>query len=109
MNSGSRHSMRGELTPPQMTSSRLEPEKLRRPKDTPFRQQKVKSWLPILQPRLVVGIFLAIGIVFIPVGKWFMDQSDKVSSGCGVNAAHFCYRGPRPCGRDEGVMSAGFA
>ena len=47
--------------------------------DTPFRQQRVKSFLPILQPLLVVGIFLAIGVVFIPLGKWFMDESEEVS------------------------------
>lgn len=46
--------------------------------DTPFRQQRVKSFLPILQPVLVVGIFLAIGVVFIPLGKWFIDESKSV-------------------------------
>ncbi|CAM9775858.1 unnamed protein product, partial [Hapterophycus canaliculatus] len=46
--------------------------------DTPFRQQRVKSFLPILQPLVVVGIFFAIGIVFIPLGKWFMDESEEV-------------------------------
>ncbi|CAN0336156.1 unnamed protein product, partial [Laminaria digitata] len=46
--------------------------------DTPFRQQRVKSFLPILQPRLVVGIFFAIGVVFIPLGKWFIDESEQV-------------------------------
>ncbi len=48
--------------------------------DTPFRQQRVKSFLPILQPLFVVGIFLAIGVVFIPLGKWFMDESEEVCS-----------------------------
>lgn len=46
--------------------------------DTPFRQQRVKSWLPILQPPLVVGIFFAIGVVFIPLGKWFQEESNTV-------------------------------
>lgn len=51
------------------------------PADTPFRQQRVKSWLPILQPYLVVCIFFTIGVVFVPLGKWFNDESDQVGQG----------------------------
>ncbi|CAN0131984.1 unnamed protein product [Scytosiphon promiscuus] len=68
----------GTTSPDNPANSYAGEEKSRRPKDTPFRQQRVKSFLPILQPLVVVGIFFAIGIVFIPLGKWFMDESEEV-------------------------------
>eukprot|EP00752_Nemacystus_decipiens_P010452 g9311.t1 len=68
----------GTASPADPTNAYTSEEKSRRPKNTPFRQQRVKSFLPILQPLMVVGIFLAIGVVFIPLGKWFMDESEEV-------------------------------
>lgn len=60
------------------TAVATRPVPLVRRADTPFRQQRVTSFLPILQPLLVVGIFLAIGVAFIPLGKWFIDESEEV-------------------------------
>ncbi|CBJ34092.1 conserved unknown protein [Ectocarpus siliculosus] len=68
----------GTTSPDDPTRAFAPEEKSRRPKDTPFRQQRVTSFLPILQPLLVVGIFLAIGVVFIPLGKWFIEESEEV-------------------------------
>jgi len=39
-----------------------------RPKDTAFRQQRINAWHPILQTSYVIGGFLIIGVVCIPVG-----------------------------------------
>ncbi|CAM9363311.1 unnamed protein product [Ectocarpus sp. 12 AP-2014] len=68
----------GTTSPDDPTRAFAPEEKSRRPKDTPFRQQRVTSFLPILQPLLVVGIFFAIGVAFIPLGKWFIDESEEV-------------------------------
>jgi hypothetical protein len=46
--------------------------------DTPFKQQRLKAWQPILTPLWVVGIFIAIGAVFIPVGIACLAASNSV-------------------------------
>ena len=46
--------------------------------DTPFRQQTVKAWVPVLQPRLVMCLFSIIGIIFIPVGVYLRAQSNSI-------------------------------
>ena len=46
--------------------------------DTPFKQQRMKAWQPILTPIKVIVIFLIIGIIFIPVGTSLLSSSKKV-------------------------------
>lgn len=53
-------------------------EKSRRPDDTPFKQQRMASWQPILTPIKVIIIFLVIGIVFIPVGTSLLASSKEI-------------------------------
>ena len=48
--------------------------------DTPFKQQRMAAWQPILTPVKVIAIFLVIGIVFIPVGTSLLDSSKGVRS-----------------------------
>lgn len=57
----------------------MENEKSRRPADTPFKQQRMTAWQPVLTPIKVILIFFVIGIVFIPVGVTLLDESNNVS------------------------------
>eukprot|EP01097_Dermamoeba_algensis_P011006 TRINITY_DN836_c0_g1_i2.p1 TRINITY_DN836_c0_g1~~TRINITY_DN836_c0_g1_i2.p1 ORF type:complete len:310 (+),score=55.71 TRINITY_DN836_c0_g1_i2:87-1016(+) len=43
-----------------------------------FKQQKLKAWQPILTPIPVISVFLAIGIIFIPVGVGLLIVSNQV-------------------------------
>jgi len=47
-----------------------------RPEDSAFKQQRLKAWQPILTPRWVIGTFILIGIVFVPIGIALKVQSD---------------------------------
>ena len=58
--------------------SLLAESKSRRPLDTPFRQQTLKAWRPILTPKVVVLTFFLVGCVFIPIGCVIITESDKV-------------------------------
>ncbi|CCD26597.1 aminophospholipid translocase regulatory protein CDC50 NDAI_0I00280 [Naumovozyma dairenensis CBS 421] len=42
--------------------------KSRRPPNTAFRQQRLKSWQPILSPRSVLPLLICIVCVFLPIG-----------------------------------------
>ena len=53
--------------------------KSKKPDDTPFKQQRMPSWQPILTPIKVIGIFLVIGIIFIPVGVALINASKNVN------------------------------
>lgn len=50
----------------------------RRPVDSPFYQQRLKAWQPILTPKWVVITFLVIGIPFVAIGFWLKSVSDNV-------------------------------
>jgi len=50
----------------------------RRPPDTPFRQQTLSAWRPILTPAWVIGTFTAVGLVFVPVGIVCLVASQNV-------------------------------
>jgi hypothetical protein len=52
--------------------------KVNRPKGDNFRQQKMSSWQPIMTPFHVVMAFVAIGIIFIPIGTTLMNMSDDI-------------------------------
>ena len=58
--------------------SLLAESKCRRPLDTPFRQQTLKAWRPILTPKVVVLTFFLVGCIFIPIGCVIIAESDKV-------------------------------
>jgi len=49
-----------------------------RPADTPFKQQKLKSWQPLLTPKNVIPIFFIIGIIFTPIGIALYLASESV-------------------------------
>lgn len=53
-------------------------EKTNRPKTDAFRQQKLKSWQPIMTPLKVVILFFAIGIAFIPTGTTLLSNSNDI-------------------------------
>ena len=44
-------------------------EQTRRPLDTALRQQRVDAWYPILHPWWVIGTFVILGAIFVPVGE----------------------------------------
>jgi len=49
-----------------------------RPADTPFKQQKLKAWQPLLTPKNVIPIFFIIGIIFTPIGIALYLASESV-------------------------------
>lgn len=56
----------------------MENEKSRRPANTPFKQQRMTAWQPVLTPIKVILIFFVIGIVFIPVGVTLLEESNDI-------------------------------
>ena len=40
-----------------------------RPADVALKQQRMKSWQPLLDPKWVITCYLMIGIIFIPTGE----------------------------------------
>jgi len=42
------------------------------------KQQRLKAWQPILTPMWVIGTFLVVGIIFLPVGVTLKNESDDV-------------------------------
>lgn len=53
----------------------VEPAQVNRPEDTKFKQQKLDAWQPILTPSWVIGTFLLVGAVFVPVGAYLFKLS----------------------------------
>ena len=53
-------------------------EKSRKPEDTPFKQQRLKAWQPILTPNWVIGTFFIVGLIFIPIGVVLHTESENV-------------------------------
>jgi len=43
-----------------------------------FKQQRLKSWQPILTPFPVIVSFLVVGIIFIPIGSILLNASNNV-------------------------------
>jgi len=39
-----------------------------KPQDTDFKQQRLKAWQPILTPKWVIGTFVVLALIFIPIG-----------------------------------------
>lgn len=50
----------------------------RKPSESAFKQQKLPAWQPILTPRWVIGTFIVVAVVFIPIGIVILDASNKV-------------------------------
>mmetsp|Transcript_12541 Transcript_12541/g.18488 ORF Transcript_12541/g.18488 Transcript_12541/m.18488 type:complete len:378 (-) Transcript_12541:243-1376(-) len=50
----------------------------RMPEDTPFKQQRMKAWQPILIPKIVISILLTIAIIFIIIGAILYASSKNV-------------------------------
>jgi len=50
----------------------------RRPQDSPFFQQRLKAWQPILTPKWVVISFIIVGVIFVPIGIGLKLASDSV-------------------------------
>ncbi|OZJ04521.1 hypothetical protein BZG36_02246 [Bifiguratus adelaidae] len=47
--------------------------------NTAFKQQRLKSWQPLLTPKTVLPILFAVGIVFAPLGGLFLWASETVN------------------------------
>lgn len=69
--------------------------------DTAFRQQRMAAIQPIVTPAWVVGLFMAVGVLFVPLGTWLklkyadvvelMQQYDgpgMIAEGCSISAAN---------------------
>ncbi|KAI8086228.1 CDC50/LEM3 family [Halteromyces radiatus] len=53
--------------------------KSRKPANTAFKQQRLKSWQPLLTPKTVLPTLFAAGIVFAPLGGLFLYESETVN------------------------------
>jgi hypothetical protein len=53
-------------------------EKSKKPEDTPFKQQKLPSWQPVLTPLRIIVSFILVGIIFIPLGVSLRNISDSL-------------------------------
>ena len=47
--------------------------------DSDFQQQRLKAWQPLLTPKWVIGTFLLIGAIFIPIGIVIVVYSNRVT------------------------------
>eukprot|EP01121_Diplochlamys_sp_Union-15-3_P018239 TRINITY_DN6606_c0_g1_i1.p1 TRINITY_DN6606_c0_g1~~TRINITY_DN6606_c0_g1_i1.p1 ORF type:complete len:308 (-),score=52.15 TRINITY_DN6606_c0_g1_i1:36-959(-) len=50
----------------------------KKPNNSAFKQQKLKAWQPILTPIPVITTFFIIGVIFIPLGVFFLITSNQV-------------------------------
>ncbi|KNC56290.1 Ala-interacting subunit 5 [Thecamonas trahens ATCC 50062] len=53
-------------------------EKSRRPAASLLKQQKLPAWQPVLTPRVVIIGFLAVGLLFVPLGIAFLAAANSV-------------------------------
>ncbi len=78
--------------------------------DTAFKQQRLKSWQPLLTPKTVLPTFFIVGLIFIPIGVALYIASSKVllllnagdSSPAGLHQLQYCWShvfNPRPLHR----------
>lgn len=45
------------------------PARTKRPADVALKQQRMKAWQPLLDPKWVIPCYLLIGVIFIPIGE----------------------------------------
>jgi len=73
----------------------------KKPKDSAFRQQRLKAWQPILTPKPVITAFFLVGAIFIIIGVIILTSSHAVWE------KDFIYYDPAntssPCKQGEGV------
>jgi len=50
----------------------------KKPEDSDFQQQRLKAWQPLLTPKWVIGTFILICVVFIPIGVAIVVASGGV-------------------------------
>eukprot|EP00906_Rhabdomonas_costata_P005088 RCo007628 len=50
----------------------------KKPEDTPFKQQRLPAWQPVLSPPWVISCFLVVACAFIPIGAVIIIASGKV-------------------------------
>ncbi|GME89838.1 hypothetical protein B5S28_g4254 [[Candida] boidinii] len=55
-----------------------EKKKSHRPAENAFRQQKLKAYHPILTPKTIIPLLLAIAVVFIPLGAGMLYGANRV-------------------------------
>lgn len=53
-------------------------EQSRKPSDSPFKQQKMRAWQPVLTASTVLPIFFLIGVVFLPIGISLLVTSNNI-------------------------------
>ncbi|RUP43260.1 CDC50/LEM3 family, partial [Jimgerdemannia flammicorona] len=53
--------------------------KSRKPTNTPFKQQRLPAWQPILTPRTVLPTFFIVGLIFAPIGGLLLYASNMVN------------------------------
>ncbi|EQC35554.1 hypothetical protein SDRG_06844 [Saprolegnia diclina VS20] len=58
--------------------SNTDAEHSKRPDDTPFKQQRLKAWQPILTPNWVIGTFFLVGLIFIPIGVFLFEENKNI-------------------------------
>jgi hypothetical protein len=49
-----------------------------KPEDTDFRQQRLRSWQPLLIPSYTILTFIILGCIFLPVGFGIWDGSSEI-------------------------------
>jgi hypothetical protein len=67
------------------------PAESKKPENTAFKQQRLKSWQPLLTPKSVIPSFFIIGLLFVPLGIVLHLASDKVSMINKVTEVRFDY------------------
>lgn len=67
---------------------------LQPPADSPFYQQRLKAWQPILTPKWVVISFGIVGIIFLPIGIVLKAASDSVRPTSSLFARAFGFPAP---------------
>lgn len=50
----------------------------RSPADTAFKQQRMAAVQIIVTPAWVVGLFMTVGVLFVPLGTWLKLEYGKV-------------------------------
>lgn len=78
----------------------------RRPKDSPFFQQRLHAWQPVFTAKKSAATFIVMGVVFIPVGVVLLITSNNVTeyvvdyTNCVDNAT------AKPCSEQLGVNNS---
>jgi hypothetical protein len=75
----------------------------KRPDDTAFKQQKLKSWQPVMSPPYVISCFLITGIIFIIIGAVVVVTSD------GIQEVTIRYDQVRGCDVQDRLPELGYA